>query len=325
MQTQSVFLLPPRPQALDWAYAGASAGLILGISELLASYPGGLPPPPPPIALLTVATNGLVVGVLSSLLGVVLRTSEKRISHSGMIGATLGPLLGAAIAGVIWKHANADGMPSLLALSGLATASMLAVAVSLAIMRLGESLERGALFLSGPFVWFMAALPMASAERILWSNTGPSIAIAGLVGIPLLAIAIAIARFEWARRRGSRPPRSFSRIFVLLIFSAVTAAYLPWAIPWWFSDRELPALSEQGPPNILVVALGSAPASTAIGTEPALVFLALASVSYEHVQPEGPSGVSGLLTTPAGASVKSELVANGYANKLEVPAVESAQ
>ena len=312
MQTQSVFLLPPRPRALDWAYAGASAGLILGISELFASYPGGSPPPPP-IALLTVATNGLVVGVLSSLLGVALRISKKRISHSGMIGATLGPLLGAAIAGVIWKHANADGMPSLLALSGLATASMLAVAVSLATMRLGESLERGALFLSGPFVWFMAALPMASTERILWSNTGPAIATAGFVGIPLLAIAIALARFEWARRRGSRPPRSFSRILVLLIFSAVSAVFLPWAIPWLFSDLELPALSEQGPPNILVVALGSEPASTAIGTEPALVFLASASVSYEHVQPEGSSGVRGLLTTPAGASVPSALVANGYA------------
>jgi hypothetical protein len=36
-------------------------------------------------------------------------------------------------------------------------------------------------------------------------------------------------------------------------------------------------------------------------------------VSYERVQPDGPRGVRELLTTPAGASVPSELLANGYA------------
>jgi hypothetical protein len=36
-------------------------------------------------------------------------------------------------------------------------------------------------------------------------------------------------------------------------------------------------------------------------------------VSYENVQPDGPYGVRELLTTPAGASVPSELAANGYA------------
>jgi hypothetical protein len=230
-----------------------------------------------------------------------------------MIGATLGPMLGVAIAGTIWQHATLAGTPTILALSGLATALMLAVAVSLATMRLGESLERGALFLSGPFVWFTAALPMASAERILWSETGPGIATASLIGIPLLVVAITMGRFEWVRRRGSRPPRSFSRIFVLLIFGAVAVAFLPWAIPWVLSDLELPALDETGPPNILVVALGSVPASGSIGSEPGLALLALASVSYENVQPDGPYGVRELLTTPAGQSVASELAANGYA------------
>ncbi len=286
--------------------------MILGISELLASYPAGSPPPPP-IALLIIVANALLVGVPSSLIGVGLRASEKRISHSGMIGATLGPLLGAAIAGMIWRHATPVGMPAVFYLSGLATALMLAVAVSLATMRLGESLERGALFLSGPFVWFTAALPMAGAERILWSNTGTAIAIAGLVGIPLLAATIAMGRFEWVRRRGSRPPRSFSRIFALLVIGAVAAAFLPWAIPWLLSGRELPAPDEQGPPNILVVALGSTPASPTVGSEPGLALLALAGVSYENVQPDGPFGVRELLTTSAGASVPSELAANGYA------------
>jgi hypothetical protein len=312
MQTQSGILLPARPRAPDWTYAGTSAGAILGISELLASYPAGSPPPPP-IALLIIATNALVVGVLSSLLGVALRTSEKRISHSGMVGATLGPLLGAAIAGTTWQYATLAEIPTVLALSGLATALMLAAAVSLATMRLGESLERGGLSLSGPFVWFTAALSIASAERILWSDTRTAIAIAGLVGIPFLAATIAMARFEWVRRRGSRPPRSFSRIFALLVFGAVAAAFLPWATPWVLSDLELPALDEQGPPNILVVALGSASASAAIGSEPRLGLLASSSVSYENVQPDGPSGVRELLTTPTGASVPSELAANGYA------------
>jgi hypothetical protein len=286
--------------------------VILGISELLVSYPAGSPPSPP-IALLLVATNALVVGVLSTLLGVVLQTSEKRISHSGMIGATLGPLLGAAIAGAIWQQATIPKMPALLAVSGLATALMLVVAVSLATMRLGESFERGSLFFSGPFVWFAAALPMASAERILWSNTGTAIAIAGLVGIPLLAVAIAIARFEWVQRRGSRPPRSFSRVFVLLVLGAIAAAFLPRAIPWWFADPQLPALDEQGPANILVVALGAAPASAAIESEPGFAFFAPASARYENVQPDGPSGVREILTNSAGTSVPSELAANGYA------------
>jgi len=190
---------------------------------------------------------------------------------------------------------------------------MLAVAVSLATMRLGESLERGALALSGPFVWFTAALPMASAERILWSKTGTASAIAGLVGISLLAATIAMGRFEWVRRRGSRPPRGFSRNFTLLIFGAVAAAFLPWAIPWVLSDPELPALDEQGPPNILVVALGSASASAAIGSEPGLARFASTGVSYENVQPDGPSGVRELLMTPAGASVAAVLVETGYA------------
>ena len=312
IQNQSVVLLPPRPRVREWSYAGASAGVILGISELLASYPAGLPPPPP-VALLIIANNALVVGVLSSLLGVALRTSKKRISHSGMIGATLGPLLGATIAGTIWQHAMLTELPTVLALSGLATALMLVVAVSLSTMRLGESLERGALSLSGPFVWFTVALPLASAERILWSKTGPAIAIAGLVGIPLLAVAIVMARFEWARRRGSRPPRSFSRIFALLVLGAVAAAFFPWAIPWVLSGPELPALDEQGPPNILVVALGSAADSAAMGSEPVFALLASASVSYENIQPDGASGVRELLTTPSGASVPSELAANGYA------------
>jgi hypothetical protein len=69
---QSGILLPPRPQASDWTYAGMSAGMILGISELLASYPAGSPPPPP-LALLIIGANALLVGVLSSLLGVSLR------------------------------------------------------------------------------------------------------------------------------------------------------------------------------------------------------------------------------------------------------------
>jgi hypothetical protein len=42
------------------------------------------------------------------------------------------------------------------------------------------------------------------------------------------------------------------------------------------------------------------------------VLLALAGVSYERVQPDGPSGVRELLTNPAGASVASALAANGY-------------
>jgi hypothetical protein len=289
-----------------------SAGMILGISELLVSYPVGSPPPPP-IALLIISANALLVGVLSSLLGVALRASKKRVSHSGMIGATLGPLLGAAIAGMIWQHAAPAGMPTLLALFGLATALTLAVAVSLAAMRLGDSLELGALSLSGPFVWFAVALPMASAERILWSQTRAAIAFVGLIGVALLAVAIAMATFEWVRRRGSRPPRSFSRIFALLVLGAVAAAFLPWAIPWVLSDPRLPAPDEQGPPNFLVVALGSVPASAAIRNEPGLLLLALTGVSYENVQPDGPSGVRELLTPPSGASVAAVLVENGYA------------
>jgi hypothetical protein len=154
---------------------------------------------------------------------------------------------------------------------------------------------------------------MASAERILWSRTEAAIAIIGLVGIPLLAVAIAMATFEWVRRRGSRPPRSFPRIFAFLVLGAVVVAFLPWAIPWLLSDSELPALDRQGPPNILVVALGSAPASAAIGSDPGLAHLASVSVSYENVQPDGPSGVRELLTTPAGASVAAVLVEKGYA------------
>jgi hypothetical protein len=289
-----------------------SAGMVLGISEVLASYPGGSPPPPA-IALLIIGANALLVGALSSLLGVALRASRKRVSHSGMIGATLGPLLGASIASVIWQHATLSGPLTAVFLSGLATALMLTVAVSLVTMRLGDSLERGARSLSGPFVWVAVALPMASAERILWSQTSTAIAVVGLIGIPLLVVAIALATFEWIRRRGSRPPRSFSRIFALLVLGAATVAFLPWVIPWVLSDPRLAAPDEHGPPNILVVALGSAPASAAIGNESGLMFLALAGVSYEKVQPDGPSGVRELLTTPAGASVAAMLVEKGYA------------
>jgi hypothetical protein len=89
-------------------------------------------------------------------------------------------------------------------------------------------------------------------------------------------------------------------------------AFIPWAIPWVLSDLESPAFDEQGPPNILVVALGTAPTSAEIGNEPGLAVLALAGVSYEHIQPDGPSGARELLTTPDGASLASELAAKGY-------------
>ena len=246
LRTQSGFLLPPRPRASDWTYAGLSAGMILGISEVLVAYPAGSPPPPP-IALLIIGANALLVGVISSLLGFALRTSKRRISHSGMVGAMLGPLLGASIAGLIWQHATLPGMPTALFLSGLATALMLAVAASLAAMRLGETLERGARSLSGPFIWFAVALPMAAAERILWLQTGKVIEVVGLIGIPFLVVAIAMATFEWVRRRGSRPPRSFRRVTALLVLGAIAVAFLPWALPWVLGDFELPELDEQAP------------------------------------------------------------------------------
>jgi hypothetical protein len=262
---------------------------------------------------LIIIANALLVGIPSSLIGLALRASGKRISHSGMIGATVGPLLGAAIAGMFWQHAASPSTSSALALSGVATVSLLAVVAALAAMRLGDSLELGAQSLSGPFVWFTVALSVASAERILWSQTDTAIATICLVGILLLASAISMATFERIRKHGSRPPRSFPRIFSMLVLGSIAMAFLPRAIPWVPSYEELPVFDEQGPPNILVVALGSAPDSAGISSKSSLMLLAFAGVSYEHVQPNGPSGVRELLRTPAGASVASQLAAKGYA------------
>ena len=122
---------------------------------------------------------------------------------------------------------------------------------------------------------------------------------------------------EAIRRRldssGSRPARSFSRIFVLLVIGAVAAAFLPWAIHGCSRTANCPLPTNKARRTFLVVALGSTPASAAVGSEPGLALLALAGVRYENVQSDGPFGVRELLTTSAGTSVPSELATNGYA------------
>ena len=303
-----VFLLPPRPSLPDWPLAGACAGLLLALAELLLAAPSR---PPPGLALLGVASLALALALAALLLGAALQAVRQRPSYSALVAWVAGLIPLAAAAPLALPGAGAS---ALLSRGLLAIAALAALGMGFAAAQLADRSERSGTPASPTLWWGATALLVAAGERA-WLGPGPTGApqAALLAGIWLLGAAAACAVYLLARRRGaSRPRAPFGRILLALVAAGAAAAGAPRALPWLLTERELPAPGN-APANILIVALGSA-SSTAAGTESEVEhsFGGWTGIRYEPVVPEPADGLEALLTLPDGAPLVPALAADGY-------------
>ncbi len=321
---QPLFRLPPRPILVDWLWAGASAGLILGLAELAVAMPAGSALDPP-LAALVLGINSAMVTVGSFLVGATLHSRSVRLSRSGLVGAVVGPLLFAAIAGQFWSELTADGLPEMIDSSGLMTAALFATAAGLAAARLAGALEQRGVICSAPYVWGGVALLLAASERLAheeWFSglSGASTAVA----LVLSAAGLGWAALETARRRESRAPRTFGWLLMWLLITSIGAAASPTLSPWIFYDREEPEI-RIGPPNFLIVVLpdpkGSGPSRSfdLQAVTPALAQLALEGSTYLILPGALEADARAWLTDTRGIAVVSQLSYAGYATAAILP------
>lgn len=307
-----VFLLPPRPSLRDWPLAGACAGLLLGLAELLLAAPTR---PPPRLALLGVASLALALALGGLLLGVALQALRRRPSYSALVAWVAGLIPLAAAAPLALPRGDVFG-PVSLGLLGIA--SLAALGTAFAAARLADRSERSGTPASAILWWGATALLVAAGERV-WLGPGPMGATQSvlLAGVWLAGAAAACAIYLLARRRGaSRPRAPFGRIVLALVAVGMAAAGAPWALPWLLAERDLPAPGN-APANILIVALGSASrAAPGSESQAEVPFGSWPGIHYEPLVPEPADALESLLTLPDGAPLVPALAADGYATAL---------
>jgi hypothetical protein len=321
---QPLYRLPPRPVLRDWLWAGASAGLVFGMAELAVAIPSGFALDPR-LAALVLGIDSVLVALGSILVGAILRASSIRVSRSGLVGAVVGPLLFAAISGRFWSALTADGLPSMIDLSGLMTAALFATAAGLTASRLADALERRGVVCSALYVWGAVSLPLAASERlthVAWF-TGSSGVLCALA-VVLSVAAVTWATVEIAQRRESRSPRSFGWLLLWLAATSTAVAAAPSLLPWIYYDRDAPEIGI-GPPNFLVVLLPDSNGSGASSelelraARPNLEQLAFEGSTVE-VFPQPMSGVArALLIDTREVAVVPQLSAAGYATAAILP------
>ncbi len=303
-----VFLLPPRPSLRDWPIAGACAGLLLALAELLLAAPSR---PPPGLALLGVASLALALALAAWLLGAGLQALRRRPSYSALVAWVAGLIPLAAAAPLALPR---EGVSGLLSFGLLGIASLAALGMAFAAAQLADRSERSGTPASAILWWGATALLVSAGERA-WLGPGPAGAglTALLAGFWLAGAAAACAVYLLAHRRGaSRPRAPFGRILVALVAAGVGAAGAPWALPWLLAERVLPAPGN-APANILIVALGSASRTAAATESQAEVsFGSWTGIRYEPLVPEPAEGLESLLTLPDGAPLVPALAADGY-------------
>jgi len=317
---RQVLRLPPRPRFRDWIWAGASAGFVLGMAEFAVAYPAGLLIPP----LLAACVFGVEAGIVcagSALVGLALHVRGVRLSRSGLVGAVVGPLLFASIAGSFWVAFGREGGGSWFSLAGLLLAVLLAGAAGVMASRLADALERRGFVVSAPLVWGSAALALAACERV-FSQKALSIAVALAVAIAVLLAVCAVAwgAFAVVERRPSPAARPFSWLLGWLAAAAAGVVLAPLALPWVFYEPELPSPA-LGPPNLLVVAI---PAARSVevdpeGVTPTFESLGSAGRSYRLLAVEPEAGVRALFSGDHGYGLAPQLAAAGYATAAVFP------
>jgi len=329
---QPLYRLPPRPGLLDWLWAGAGAGLVFGLAELVVAIPAGSALDPR-LAALVLGMDCAAVALGSLLVGVVLRAREVRVSRSGLVGAVVGPLLFAAVSGRIWRELASGGHTGLLGFAGLMTAALFATSAGLVSSRLADALERRGVVCAAIYVWGGVSLPLAASERL-----AHEVPFSGYVGaLSALALVLSAAAVAWlgveiARLRESRPARTFGGLLSWLVLLSVGTATSPTWLPWVFYDREAPKIAV-GPPNFLVAAMPDAGGSMPLDSlelqlaAPALAQLAFEGSSYE-IAPDAAAdtradtlepGVGVLLTDSRKADVVPQLSYSGYATAAILP------
>ena len=321
---QPLLRLPPRPALLDWLWAGASAGLVLGLAELAVAVPMGSALPPP-LAVLVLGIDSAVVALCSLLIGAILRSRSVRLSRSGLVGAVVGPLLFSTISGRAWSELTAGGLPEMIDLSGLMTAALLATAAGLAASRLADALEQRGVVCSALYLWGGVSLPLAASERLThagWfsGQFGSLIALA----VVLLAAAAGWATIEIAQRRDSQSPRTFGWLLLVLVITSIGAAATPTLLPWILYDRDAPKIGI-GPANFLIAVLPDPNLSgLSRSSDPPVVTLTLERLafegsSYEILSETLEAGACAPLTDTRDAAVVSQLSDAGYATAAILP------
>ncbi len=321
---QRLIRLPPRPALLDWLWAGASAGLVLGLAELAVAVPMGSALPPP-LAVLVLGIDSAVVALGSLLIGAILRVRSVRLSRSGLVGAVVGPLLFAAISGRFWSELTTGGPPEMIDLLGLMTAALFAAAAGLAASRLADALERRGIVCSAQYVWGGVSLPLAASERLIHAGW-----FSGQFGsLIALAMVLTVAAAGWAtiviaQRRDTHSAWTFGWSLLCLGAASIGAAAAPTLLPWLLYDRDAPELGI-GPANFLIVVL-PAPNQSDLSRslEPQAVTLtlerlALEGPSYQILSETHQAGARALLTDNRDAAVVPQLANAGYATAAILP------
>ena len=235
-----VFLLPPRPALRDWPPAGACAGLLLALAELLLAAPGG---PPPRLALLGAASLAIAFALVALLLGAALQTLGQRPSYSALVAWVAGLIPLAAAAPLALPRPGDSGI---LPLALLAIAGFAAVGMAFAAAQLADRSERAGMPANAVLCWGGVALLVAASESLLLGERGlGGLALALMAGAVLTGAAAAGAIFLLSRRRGtSRPRASFGALLTGLLAATWPRRMRPPRCPgcWQGTRRRRPAM-----------------------------------------------------------------------------------
>lgn len=312
------YLLPPRPRLRDWPSAGAAAGLLLGLCELLVAAWTGETPSPPVALALSVSAAG-VCAALAGATGLGLRLRGARSSYSALVGALVGPLLATAAVGAAWSWLGASAGPSPLQVAGLLCALPLAAVTGATTARLCDQVERGGLPVSAPALWLCVGLALAAGERLFALGPPPPEGRwAALALLPPSALAAMGAAFAVARRRGNQSRASPGRLLALSAVATVLVACAPWLAPWALYDRALPPLGD-GPPNVLLAVIDAAGAP---GTGALDEVLAQGGFTPDELPG---SAVRSVVTLPSGELLLPVLGTRGYATAAIVADAAAAE
>ena len=300
-------LLPPPPRPIAWLSGGIVAGLLLGLAQILCVAKSGVVLPPAFALLLLGATAASVV-LFAAPAGLALQLLGRRPSHSGFVGAMVGPLLVAAATAPLWKRCSEGGQA--LWLAGVLGAGLVA---GIFAARLASWAERTGRPASAGLVWAGASVLLTAI--VWWPDEGEASRKAwGAFAAIVAGAAIVGAGFLRRARPGTRSPGTrFGRMLLLAVPGAAACALSPWFAPWILLDSSLPPTG-LWPPNFLVVLLQVSretddQRSEGVATHPARELLSSGALTYE-LDPD--SGVGSLVMLPDATLLAPRLHAAGY-------------
>jgi hypothetical protein len=128
---------------------------------------------------------------------------------------------------------------------------------------------------------------------------------------------------EIARQRSNSVTQPFGGLLGWLAFAALAAAFVPVALPWAFYESNVP-MREEGPPNLLVVAIpaGEGAAAGSIGVTPTFDALGAAGRHYRLGAEVPLEAVRALFADAQGEALEPQLAAAGYATAAIFPSEE---